>query len=132
MSDTYATEEQATAYYGLLKARYDKVEAFIKMLVGTDSLMIFGEDHSARHRLQRIFMNGNCGNFALALCIAFDGTPYICEEPNHVFAKIGSRYYDVTGEVEVSDLDLTKSSFAEVIERDFCDNYSAVDDGPII
>ena len=50
-----------------------------------------------------VFTHGSCYWFATILCQRFDGELYYLEIENHWIAKIGLKFYDVTGEVDGSN-----------------------------
>lgn len=89
------------------------------------------DDETARGITKEIFSQGNCGNFALALQMAFGGDLVIAEGHSHVAAAISGRVYDITGDVTAVHkwLPTTESNI-----RNDClvDNYSFEFRGPIV
>ena len=49
--------------------------------------------------LEKVFMNGNCYHFALILSKLFDGFIYYDLNIGHFITKVGTKYYDIKGEV---------------------------------
>lgn len=67
--------------------RHKKIIEFIKLIRESSNIQT------------DIFTNGSCYRFYEILTnVFFDGIPYYNQE--HVITRIGSRYYDITGEVK--------------------------------
>lgn len=51
--------------------------------------------------IETIFMTGSCYRFHVFLKALFPkAIPYMTHKKNHIFTKIGNRFYDILGEAE--------------------------------
>lgn len=84
---------------------------------------------TASHITTEIYTQGNCGNFAKALSIAFNGEVVLVNERCHVVMRLNNQLYDITGNVT------HKYTVDKVMGDDqlidYIDNYSFDLRGPI-
>ena len=66
----------------------------------------FIEDLKCKYKneLEDLFTNGYCYWFSVILSKRFDGVIYYLPIENHFITKINNRYYDITGEVDITGL----------------------------
>jgi hypothetical protein len=132
---------------------HTRVLAFIGALKGIDWAkeypeQQFDKDDTAVHIIEEIYSRGNCGNFAVALCIAFpEAVPYYVahlddiqfgvsnkEIEHHVAVEIGDRLYDIKGDVTDYYEKSTQTTIEEIIQsktHGFFSNYSFKERGPM-
>ena len=101
---------------------------FINLIRGT--LPYEGAEYaeSAVGITTEIFTQGNCGNFAQALKIAFGGEVVFSD--NHLLCLINGRLYDITGDVTEDYPDYRHPKLMEL--EDMTNNYSFMDRGSIL
>lgn len=101
---------------------------FINLIRGT--LPYEGAEYaeSAVGITTEIFTQGNCGNFAQALKIAFGGEVVISD--NHLLCRIEGRMYDITGDVTRNHPNWRSATMIEL--EDMTNNYSFMDRGSIL
>lgn len=89
--------------------QHERIVRFIELLKGP--ALEGGND--AHAIMEEINMNGNCYNFAKALQLAFPEIELYSvsyegkNEVSHVVAKLGSRYYDIRGEIDMNQQNYT-------------------------
>lgn len=54
--------------------------------------------------IEECFSYGNCYWFAVILSVRFRGTIWYLPVENHFVTKIGMKYYDITGKVNLSSI----------------------------
>lgn len=119
----------------------DKVLFFINTVKGVPWKGL-DKDDTSLHIMEEIYTMGNCGNFAVVLCLAFPGSiPYYVKSEkegsvNHTVTKIGSRLYDITGDVTNKYYIAEETTIQQIISEhskyDFINNYSFGIRGPIV
>lgn len=113
-----------------------KVEEFLDALRGDkiEPGLVLNEDDSSYTIITEIYTSGNCGNLAVMLSLAFNGTPYVLDHLNHIVTEIEGRLYDITGDVtlQYKTEQKTKTTWL-AIQRgvyDMFNSYSFVVRGP--
>jgi hypothetical protein len=143
----------------------DLVLDFIETLKGRNILSIEGINEGMENNpftiedcaipiLEEIFMQGNCGRFALVLKKIFPEAKfyyYNCSTTifkdirdaqkaieyafNHVYTMINGNYYDIRGKIELDEFIIKHLEEVDekfLYDNDLTDNYSFKHRGPII
>ena len=110
----------------------NKVLAFIELIKGSPAPTghYFTEDDTSRGIITEIYTQGNCGNFAKALALAFDGDVLVVEGFIHAICRINGRLYDISGDVTDKFPNVREPMVGEL--DDLTNNYSFSDRGPMI
>jgi hypothetical protein len=94
------------------------------------------EDDSSHPIITEVYMNGNCGNLALAITAAFAHVKILySREINHVVAQMDGRLFDIRGDVtelmkDVPDFIVVKPY--KLVNMDVVNNYSFGCRGPMV
>lgn len=107
----------------------DKIINVITLLRGTTLCEEYPND-TAENITTEIYTQGNCGNFAKALSLMFDGSCCLVNDLSHVVSSINNRLYDITG--DVTDTYTVKCIISDDELIDYIDNYSFEERGPIL
>ena len=80
---------------------HTRVLKFLTALRGEEVSNVPGleVDDTSHGIICEIFTQGNCGNLATMLSIAFDGKIVALKDVSHVVCKIDGRLYDIHGDV---------------------------------
>jgi len=113
-----------------------------EMLECNDHRCEFTKDDCSYHIIEEIFLNGDCGRFAMILQYVFpQGTMFYLPSDEHVYFEIDGSYYDVTGRLSnnyvkaqeyLYDSNLEKMTGSDIYDHDLYNNYSFGIRGPII
>lgn len=110
----------------------NRVLKFIELIRGAPAAFEGCDpDDTSANIVNEIFTQGNCGNFALALQTAFGGQLLMDRTCPHIACEIDGRIYDIRGDVTHLHNCMTPTTEEEVRNRDFVDNYSFAERGPI-
>lgn len=116
-------------------ANLDEVKLFLDALRGED-VTAYGLDPNdcAKPIITEVFTQGNCGNLAIMLSVAFGARPVLLDDAVHVVSDIDGRLFDING--DVTDRYKTYSreyiSLSDLMNKDMVNNYSFLERGPII
>lgn len=102
--------------------------SFINLIRGNLPFKDAAEGDSSIGIVTEVFTQGNCGNFAQALKIAFGGEVVISD--NHMLCRINGRMYDITGDVTRNHPNCRPATMIEL--EDMTNNYSFMDRGSIL
>lgn len=110
----------------------NKILAFIELIKGAPALtgVHFTEDDTSRGIITEIYTQGNCGNFAQALALAFDGEVLVVDGFIHAVCRINGRLYDISGDVTDKFPNVSEPSLSRL--EDLTNNYSFAERGPMI
>lgn len=115
-------------------SKHDTIIQFIELIRGPEQMAdgILTADDTSRGIITEVFTNGNCGNFAQALALAFSGNVIYVEEAHHMVCEIDNKLYDITG--DVTDKYWHKYCVVPSSSKleDMTGNYSFAERGPLI
>lgn len=95
---------------------------FSKHHIILDFIRLIRESHSS---MVDIFTKGSCLNFSLILSNKFEEV-IMYYNSDHIISKIGSKYYDITGEVsgEGGYLDINEVHSPKTLQKLFKEMYN--------
>lgn len=104
------------------------VLTFISLIRGNMPWPDAAEGDSSIGIITEVFTQGNCGNFAQALKIAFGGEVVFSD--THLLCRLDGRMYDITGDVTRNHPNWRPATMMEL--EDMTNNYSFSDRGSIL
>ncbi len=111
-----------------------KILQFINLIRGpyqpADGILT--EEDTSAGIMVEVFTNGNCGNFAQALVLAFGGSVVYVEEARHIVAEIDGRLWDITGDVTEQYGHMYNTIPSPSKLEDMTGNYSFAERGPLV
>lgn len=108
----------------------NRIEQFIALIRGPIHDDEFIKLDTSHYIMTEVFTSGNCGNFAMALRLAFGGELMAAVADHHIVCRIEGRLYDITGDVTAKYPNAIPIEDDNVIVR-YTDNYSFDMRGPI-
>lgn len=116
-------------------ASLDEVKLFLDALRGED-VTVYGLDPNdcARPIITEVFTQGNCGNLAIMMAVAFGARPVYLDDAVHVVSDIDGRLFDINGDVTDRYKNYSREylSLSDLMNKDVVNNYSFLERGPII
>lgn len=111
---------------------HERISQFITLLRGNQATFDGADaNDTSFHIMIEIFSKGNCGNFAAALQVAFGGDLALVDSGAHVVLRYCGRLYDIHGDVTAKYEHYYPIDYNHLEERDYIDNYSFAERGPI-